>query len=57
MLVLRDQAGSLHALRKDGDATFDKNFTSSLMPSYRDVFTDTELRDLLAYLLDGQGMP
>ncbi len=50
-ILVRDQTGTIHSFDKNGLETLVKQFGQSLMPSYRDVFTDMELDDIVAYLI------
>ena len=54
---LRDPAGNLHSLRKAELARLEKQLGQSSMPAYRDVLSDGELDDLVAYLASLQGEP
>ena len=54
-IQLRDEAGDIHSLRKEDLTVLDKQFDSSLMPNYRDTFSDAELEDLVAYLASLRG--
>ena len=50
-ILVRDENGTIHSFDKDQLETLVKQFGQSLMPSYRDVFTDDELDDMVAYLI------
>ncbi len=50
-ILVRDQAGRIHSFDKDELEMLVKQFGQSLMPNYRDVFTDDELDDIVAYLI------
>lgn len=50
-ILVRDQAGTIHSFDKDELETLVKQFGQSIMPSYRDGFTDDELDDIVAYLI------
>lgn len=49
-IQLEDASGNLHSFYKPALRELDKQFDRSLMPSYRDAFTDEEIDDLVAYL-------
>ena len=49
-IQLRDLNGRMHSFRKSELRTLDKDFKSSLMPSYRETITTRELDDIIAYL-------
>ncbi len=50
-ILVRDQAGELHSFHKTELVELTKQFGQSLMPSYRTLFSDAELNDLVAYLI------
>jgi cytochrome c oxidase cbb3-type subunit III len=50
VILVRDQTGRLHSFDKTRLDDLVKQFGHSLMPSYRAVFTDRELDDLVAFL-------
>jgi cytochrome c oxidase cbb3-type subunit III len=50
-----DPSGTFSSFRKDALSTLDKRIGESPMPSYKTVFSDTELRDLVAYLSSLRG--
>ncbi len=52
---VRDLDGKVHSFFKDELKEFRKEWGKSLMPSFRDKFTDAELSDLAAYLLSLRG--
>jgi putative heme-binding domain-containing protein len=49
-IQIRDAGGVLHSLEKNDLARLDKRQGTSLMPSYRDALSESELDDLVAYL-------
>ena len=49
-IQVRDTGGRLHSLRKEDLAGLEKLTGQSLMTSYRDAFSESELDDLVAYL-------
>jgi putative heme-binding domain-containing protein len=50
-ILVRDQSGVLHSFHKTELVELTKQFGQSLMPSYRDLLSDAELNDLVAYLI------
>ncbi len=50
-ILVRDRAGNLHSFQKTDLAALTKQFGQSLMPSYRDLLSDAELDDVVAYLI------
>jgi cytochrome c oxidase cbb3-type subunit 3 len=54
-IQLRDARGRFQSLRKLDLVELKKEFGTSTMPSYRDVFTASELDDLVAYLAGLRG--
>ena len=56
-IQIRDSRGTLHSFHKPQVRELVKEFDRSLMRSYRDTFTDTELDDLVAYLKSLDGTP
>ena len=50
-IQLMDVAGRMHSLDKQSLNELDKQFDSSLMTSYQDTFSNTELDDLVSYLM------
>jgi cytochrome c oxidase cbb3-type subunit 3 len=54
-IQIRDAAGTLHSLMKSDLRELQKDWGRSPMPTYRDVFSPTELQDLIAYLLSLRG--
>ena len=54
-IQIKDGRGRLHSLYKPELQMLEKEFDGSLMQSYRDRLTDSELDDLLSYLLTLQG--
>ncbi len=51
----RDLSGNLHSFWKEDLSEFHKDFQKSPMPSFRTVFSDGELTDLVAYLVSLRG--
>ncbi len=47
---IRDQAGTVHTLRKSDLSRLDREIDASLMPSYESRLTAPQLDDLVAYL-------
>lgn len=54
-IQLIDGAGRFHSLRKTGLQRLDKRQGATPMPGYQGIFTDAELRDLVAYLSSLRG--
>ena len=56
-IQVRDLRGQLHSFYKPQLATLEKHFDQSLMQSYRDQLSETDIDDLVAYLttLGGSG--
>jgi len=54
-IQVRDFGGRLHSFRKDELRELQKDWGKSPMPSYRGVFSDAELADVVAYLVSLQG--
>ena len=54
-IQLRDARGRFQSLRKLDLVALKKEFSTSTMPGYRDVFTASELDDLVAYLAGLRG--
>jgi putative heme-binding domain-containing protein len=50
-ILVRDRAGKLHSFHKTELVELTKQFGQSLMPSYRELLSDAELDDLVAYLI------
>lgn len=50
-IQLKDAAGRVHSLDKLKLRELDKQFDSSLMASYQDTFSSSELDDLVSYLM------
>ena len=50
-ILVRDEAGHLHSFQKTELASLTKQFGQSLMPGYRNLLSDAELDDLVAYLI------
>jgi putative heme-binding domain-containing protein len=54
-IQFRDMAGAAHSFWKDDLSELRKDTTRSPMPSYRAVFSDSELTDVVAYLASLRG--
>jgi putative heme-binding domain-containing protein len=54
-IQLRDHSGGLHSFLKSELRELHKDWGKSPMPSYRNIFTEGELQDLVAYLLSLRG--
>jgi cytochrome c oxidase cbb3-type subunit 3 len=54
-IQILDQAGRLHSLRKSEISQLEKRADESPMPSYKTVFSETEMQDLMAYLSSLRG--
>lgn len=54
-IQIRDYSDRLHSLDKADLRELHKDWGKSPMPSYRGVFSDTELQDVIAYLAGLQG--
>jgi hypothetical protein len=54
-IQLRDPQGRVHSFRKADLRRLQPEPETSLMPSYRGQLADTELDDLVAYLMTRQG--
>jgi cytochrome c oxidase cbb3-type subunit 3 len=56
-IQLRDASGKIYSFRKSDLRDLQKDWGKSPMPSFRSVFTDPELQDLIAYLSSLQAAP
>ena len=56
-IQIRDDASRIYSFRKAELKELHKDWGKSPMPSYRGVFSDTELNDVLAYLASLTGAP
>lgn len=56
-LLVRDMSGVVHSLRKDELQEYEKVFTHSLMPGYGAVMNDSELDDVISYLMSLRSAP
>jgi cytochrome c oxidase cbb3-type subunit 3 len=54
-IQLRDASNAFHSFRKNQLTELKKEFGTSLMPGYRDVFGASEIDDLVAYLAGLRG--
>jgi len=54
-IQLRDSMDRVYSFRKDELRELHKDWGKSPMPSYKDVFSESELQDLVAYLASLQG--
>jgi putative heme-binding domain-containing protein len=55
-IVVRDGAGKLHSLEKQGLKRLVKTTNLSPMPSYRSILSPTELDDVIAYIANQRGV-
>jgi cytochrome c oxidase cbb3-type subunit III len=55
-IQIRDDQDHLYSFRKDELRELRKDWGKSPMPSYRGVFSDSELQDIVAYLASLQGV-
>ena len=56
-IQIRDDSDRLYSFRKEELREFHKNWGKSPMPSYRGVLSDSEIRDVIAYLVSLEGAP
>lgn len=56
-IQIRDDASRIYSFRKDGLKELHEDWGKSPMPSYRGVFADAELGDVIAYLASLTGAP
>ena len=56
-IQIRDYADRVYSFRKEELRELDKDWGKSPMPSYRGVLSDSEIRDVIAYLISLQGTP
>jgi cytochrome c oxidase cbb3-type subunit 3 len=54
-IQFRDLSGNVHSLWKEDLSEFQKDFTKTPMPSFRSVFSESELTDVVAYLVSLRG--
>ena len=54
-IQIRDVGDHLYSFRKDELRELHKDWGKSPMPSYKNVFSESELQDLIAYLTSLQG--
>jgi putative heme-binding domain-containing protein len=54
-IQLRDYSGRLHSFLKSELRELHKDWGKSPMPSYRNIFTEAEIEDLVAYLVSLRG--
>jgi putative heme-binding domain-containing protein len=54
-IQIRDFSGRMYSFRKEDLAEIDKQRGKSPMPSYKDMLTENELTDLVAYLVSLRG--
>lgn len=54
-IQLRDASDRLYSFRKEELRELHEDWGKSPMPGYRGVFTESELRDVVAYLLSLEG--
>ncbi|MBV9745524.1 MAG: cytochrome c, partial [Acidobacteriia bacterium] len=56
-IQIRDDQDRLYSFRKDELRELRKDWGKSPMPSYKDVFSESELEEVIAYLASLQGAP
>jgi cytochrome c oxidase cbb3-type subunit 3 len=56
-IQIRDSSDRMYSFRKDELRELHKDWGKSPMPSYRGVLSDTEIQDVIAYLMSLQGAP
>lgn len=56
-IQIRDYSDRLYSFRKEELREFHKDWGKSPMPSYRGVLSDSEIRDVIAYLVSLEGAP
>jgi cytochrome c oxidase cbb3-type subunit III len=54
-IQVRDSSGAFHSIRKSDLSELKKEFTSSLMPSYRESLSSSEIDDMVAFLASLRG--
>lgn len=54
-IQLRDSSGAFHSFRKSDLSELKKEFSSSLMPSYRESLSSSEIDDMVAFLAGLRG--
>jgi cytochrome c oxidase cbb3-type subunit 3 len=54
-IQFRDLSGNVHSFWKEDLSEYHKDFVKSPMPAFRGVFSDTELTDVVAYLVSLRG--
>ena len=54
-IQLRDLSGNLHGFDKQKLLNYQRAFGHSLMPGYETVFSNTEVNDLVSYLMSLKG--
>ena len=54
-IQFRDLTGGLRSIWKDDLKDLQKDFTRSPMPSYKGVLSESELTDVIAYLVSLRG--
>jgi hypothetical protein len=54
-IQLRDVSGQIHSLRKFDLQTLEELPGKSMMPSYKDTLSETEINDLVGYLASLRG--
>ncbi|MGA3234986.1 MAG: c-type cytochrome [Bryobacteraceae bacterium] len=56
-IQIRDSSDRIYSFRKDELRELHKDWGKSPMPSYRGVLSDSEIQDIIAYLMSLQGAP
>jgi putative heme-binding domain-containing protein len=56
-IQIRDYSGRLYSFRKDELRELHEDWGKSPMPSYRSVLSESEIRDMIAYLVSLQAEP
>jgi cytochrome c oxidase cbb3-type subunit 3 len=56
-IQIRDSADRTYSFRKEDLTELHKDWGKSPMPNYRGILSDTELQDIVAFLMSLQGAP
>lgn len=56
-IQIRDYGDRLYSFRKDALLELHRDWGKSPMPSYRNILSESEIRDMIAYLMSLQGAP
>jgi cytochrome c oxidase cbb3-type subunit 3 len=56
-IQIRDSSDRIYSFRKDELRELHKDWGKSPMPSYRGILSDSEMRDVIAYLISLRGAP